>query len=434
MTPKEFVTVLDEWSANGGIFSEGISHDYVITTEEEANAVCRALSSGHMYAIDSSKLPTLHRLLAFFQSVKTKEAGNVFRDRGLPLLRKVLTDALDGPRAADTEDRAAEESERTHLFLVKILAMYQQPGDASLIVKAARDPGISKGYMWSVVFDIVAERHPDAVAICEGLRDPLPDGFLGVAYLDFANALAIKQLITRHPFDSDVGIARLVAYLGDRDPELYSYAVSATASIPFVNTSARETLMVSADQHPDALVRLEAAWALTRTGSEFGRQRLARLCLDPRHSERAIRYLEELGLGAHIPSRARAPDFRAMAEMCSWLMHPNEFGRPPDQITQYDTRELNWPPTRDRRRLWLFKYRYEPQGVDGQADEGIGIVGSTTFALFGEANSDLAPEDVYGLHCCWELQIQEDPRAPEKRDAAIGRQMLAEANPGFASP
>ena len=94
----------------------------------------------------------------------------------------------------------------------------------------------------------------------------------------------LKQLITRHPFDSDVGIARLVAYLGDRDPELYSYAVSATASIPFVNTSARETLMVSADQHPDALVRLEAAWALTRTGSEFGRQRLARLCLDPRYS------------------------------------------------------------------------------------------------------------------------------------------------------
>src|SRR5262249_51370947 len=118
MTPKEFVTVLDEWSANGGIFSEGVSHDYVITTAEEANAVCRALSTGHMCAIDGSKLPTLHRLLAFFQSVKTKEAGNAFRDRGLPLLRKVLTDALDGPRAADTEDRAAEESERTHLFLV----------------------------------------------------------------------------------------------------------------------------------------------------------------------------------------------------------------------------------------------------------------------------------------------------------------------------
>jgi hypothetical protein len=294
-------------------------------------------------------------------------------------------------------------------------------------------PGVPKGYLWSVIFGIVAEQHPDAVAICEGHREPLPEGFLGVAYLDFANALAVKQLITRHPFDSKVGIARLVAHLAARDPKLYSYAVSATASIPFVNASARETLMVSADQHPDALVRLEAAWALAKTGSEFGRQRLAQLSLNPRYAQRAVAYLEELGLGPHIPSRARAPDFQAIAQMCNWLMHPNEFGRPPDQITEYDTRDLNWPPTGDRRRFWLFKYRYEPQGADGQAHEGIGLVGSTTFALFGEATADLAPEDVYGLHCCWELQIQKDARAPEKRNAAIGRQMLAEANPGFAS-
>jgi hypothetical protein len=433
MTPKEFVTVLDEWTIKGGALPEGIPHDYVITTVDEATAVCRALSSGHIYAISSIGLPALHGLLAFFQSVETDEACAVFRGKGLPLLRKILSDGLNGAQVADSEDRAAEEGRRaeTHLFLVKILAMYQQPGDARLIVEAARDPSMPKGYLWSVIFGIVAERHPEAIAICEGLREPLPEGFLGVAYLDFANALAIKRLITCHPFDSNVGIARLVAYLASRDPELYSYAVSATASIPFVNASARETLMACADQHPDSLVRLEGAWALAKTGSEFGRQRLAQLSLNPRYAERAVVYLEELGLGAHIPSRARAPDFQAIAKMCSWLMHPNEFGRPPDEIMEYDTRELNWPPTGDRRRFWLFKYRYEPQGADGQAGEGIGLVGSTTFALFGEATPDLAPEDIYGLHCCWELQMQNDTRAPEKRNAAIGRQMLAEANPGF---
>jgi hypothetical protein len=347
-------------------------------------------------------------------------------------LRKILTDALDGPRVADSEDRVAEESRAdAHLFLVKILTMYQQRGDASLIVKAARDPRMPKAYLWSVIFEIAAERHPDAVAICEGLRDPLPEGFLGVAYLDFANALAIKELIVRHPFDSDIGIARLVVYLAARDPDLYGYAVSATTSIPFVNVSARETLLMSADQHPDALVRLEAAWAFAKTGSELGRRRLAQLCLNPHYSQRAVHYLEELGLGEHIPSRARAADFRAMAEMCSWLMHPNECGRPPDEITQYDTRELNWPPTGDRRRFWLFKFRYEPQVTDDQADEGIGLVGSTTFVLFGDSTVDLPPEDVYGLHCCWELQSQKDAGAPEKLEAAFGTQMLAAANPGF---
>jgi hypothetical protein len=52
------------------------------------------------------------------------------------------------------------------------------------------------------------------------------------------------------------------------------------------------------------------------------------------------------------------------------------------------------------------------------------MVGSVTFALFGEATAELCPEDVYGLHCCWELARNEDPRAPEKRTARAGRELL----------
>jgi hypothetical protein len=121
-------------------------HDYAITTAEEVNAVCRALSSNHIYAVDSIKTPALDNLLVFLQSVETPVASSVFRDKGLPLLRRILSDALDGPRVADSEDRVAEESRAdAHLFLVKILTMYQQRGDASLIVTAARDPRMPRG-------------------------------------------------------------------------------------------------------------------------------------------------------------------------------------------------------------------------------------------------------------------------------------------------
>ena len=48
MTPKEFVTVLDEGRANGGALSEDIPHDYAITTAEEVNTICRVLSSPHV--------------------------------------------------------------------------------------------------------------------------------------------------------------------------------------------------------------------------------------------------------------------------------------------------------------------------------------------------------------------------------------------------
>jgi hypothetical protein len=36
------------------------------------------------------------------------------------------------------------------------------------------------------------------------------------------------------------------------------------------------------------------------------------------------------------------------------------------------------------------------------------MVGAATFALFGEATADLPPEDIYGLHCCWELGSAQD--------------------------
>ena len=40
---------------------------------------------------------------------------------------------------------------------------------------------------------------------------------------------------------------------------------------------------------------------------------------------------------------------------------------------------------------------------------------------------DLA--DLYGLHCCWELEERKDPVAPRHRMAKIGRNLLRKNNP-----
>ena len=39
------------------------------------------------------------------------------------------------------------------------------------------------------------------------------------------------------------------------------------------------------------------------------------------------------------------------------------------------------------------------------------MVGSVTYVLGEEETGDLLPLDVYALHCCWELQVNKDPRA-----------------------
>src|SRR5205085_7500326 len=168
----------------------------------------------------------------------------------------------------------------------------------------------------------------------------------------------------------------------------------------------------------------KAAWASAYRGGEAGLKYLARMTTDVRSTVAARQYLEELGRLELVPNAANEPDFQAMAQMCNWLAHPQEAGRPPDAIDLYDTRELHWPPTDDTRQVWLFRYRYQNAKEDGSDDAGIAMVGSVTFALFSEATADLSPEDVYGLHCCWELECNQDPRAPARRTAAAGRRLL----------
>jgi hypothetical protein len=52
------------------------------------------------------------------------------------------------------------------------------------------------------------------------------------------------------------------------------------------------------------------------------------------------------------------------------------------------------------------------------------MVRSAPLALFGEAVGEMCPEDVYGLNCCWELEMKRNKRAPKKRSAEAGRKLL----------
>jgi hypothetical protein len=163
---------------------------------------------------------------------------------------------------------------------------------------------------------------------------------------------------------------------------------------------------------------MEAAWAAVRGGDAQALSRLQEWSKDPKLRWRAVEYLKELGgEPAPIPEEER-PQFDAMAEMSEWLEHPLEFGRAPDRLELYDHRRLFWPPRNDLRDVWLFRYRYE--GV--KPKEGVGMVGSVTFALFSEVTAEMTPEDIYALHCVWELGRGGD--APKEQWVQLGRKLL----------
>lgn len=355
----------------------------------------------------------LQTLAMLFQNESSDDATRLLRDRGMTELVRLFDAAIAVPECpADAI-----------MCVCKMFAVYvSKPGLECVVAAVHRFPD---EYMWETVFGVYAdEGHPLGPDLIEKLRDHLPTEFAAVAYLDLVNASAREKRLAAHPFDTEEGHKRLEAWLADSNAEHFSYAHSAAAALPFIAAPARNSLAALAMDHADTGVQMEAAWASAHRGSTAGVTVLARMCEDPHTSIRAQQYLEELGHADRVPGSALEPDFHAMAQMCQWLGHPNEFGEPPTDVALFDARELDWPPTNDRRRVWLFKFTYAGRNDDGTDEVGLGMVGSITFALFGETTADMTAEDAYAIHCCWELDVNDDPRAPKTRTAKAGRKLL----------
>lgn len=193
VAPDEFVEVLDEWREKGGTTLERIPTDHKVTTLDEVHGLCRALSSPHIYVVNSIKTPALYYLLAFFHYTESIAAIDVLRVEGLPLLRRIVSAELDNPQIDNADDWAVRERVSAHLFAIYILVVHRQANEVPLIVRACRDTVMSNNFFWSNIFNTVAENHPAAVEICEILQDPLPEGLAGVAYLDLAKCLGARS-------------------------------------------------------------------------------------------------------------------------------------------------------------------------------------------------------------------------------------------------
>lgn len=408
---------LERGLADGGNLFEALSdlNHYEIDSLEDAEALVEALERYIDRPIEAPGMFTaFHQLLSLFQTVTAISPFQYLVRRGIPLLIRAYDDRLV----------TADEQQNELLFAIKIFARYGLEEGLDRLVQAAYNASLREGYLWSVIFEQLGDLDPVIPDLVDRLSDPLPDGFVCIAFLDWVNRLAREERITIHPFDTHEGVQKLRHWLRSSNKDDFSFAHSAAASLPFLSEPHREQLLALAMDHPDSAVQMEAAWASAKLGSESGLKFLVRLCLDRNYSTTACAYLEELGRDNLIPDEANEPNFRAMADMCDWLAHPQEFGRPPDEIELYDTRELFWPPTNDNRQLWLFKYRYAADEPGESDDSGLGLYGSATFSLFDETNPDMAPEDAYALHCCWELEANDDPRAPDVRTIAAGRAIL----------
>ncbi|MFT3879407.1 MAG: hypothetical protein QM703_07085 [Gemmatales bacterium] len=416
-------------SPNGDLIHELAQlRDYKVRTPAAAHAICLALARLIELPPETPDLPIPSRtaldwLVGLFQQVETREAFDILNMFGLPPLLTLFD----------------ERSTRLDLlYLLKLFALYQSEAGATRIIQAAGEGLHSEGRLWSIVFRQLDLEHPHALRVMESLGQHLSPGFIRIAFLDWVNTFALAQRITRHPFDTQEGMAFLRQLLTDQNSQHYSFAQSASAALPFLQSAQRQELLALSLDHASPDVQMEVHWASAKLGSAAGVNILSRLCLDPSRSKQACQYLRELDHAEAIPKEVLHPAFMAQSELVAWLAHPDEFGRPPDEVKLFDARELYWPPTKDRRLVWLFQYAYDVDDAPeiaqhGRYEVGIGMVGSITFSLIGETHPGMSPEDIYALHCCWELEYQGAQLAPPARDIQSGRRLLAQHQQGFES-
>lgn len=387
----------------------------------DARAVLRALDVvAHRTPTDQPPFGSdLHTVASLFQNVQTRRAFFLLYRRGIPRLLRIFDEKLAAGDAADDVDL---------LVMARVFAMYPSLRTTRRIVSAARRPVDPESFLWLHLFESLVD-NPYRVRICRALRDPLPQGTLGGAFLEFANMLCLKGALRRHPFDTRRGLNMLRATLLDTGQDCALTRGAVVSSLPFLRSPQRDDLLAYALDDADVGIQLTAAWASAYRGSRAALAMLRRGCLDVRYSWLARGYLEELDLTEMVPAAAHESQFAAMTELCRWLSYPTQFGRPPDEIEFYDSREMYWPPTADRRRLWLFRYHYESAseaGAPPRSESGLGLVGSVTFSLREGVATEVDADDAYALHCCFELQYNDDPRAPEELSVEAGRRVLVE--------
>jgi hypothetical protein len=373
--------------------------EITVKSRADGEAICSALRQLNTNGDRKLLRENIKTLSGLMDDVESGDvpACAVIREQGIPELCR-LFDLLNATRTKEDDD--------TLLSILYTLAMCGTKEGTQRIIEGAQQRLHSDGSLWLLILSVFGGEHPEKELLFNSLRDPLPPDFIGVSLLDAANAALIKGDSMAHPFDSPQGHQRLREWLSASDPDQFTYAHSAASALPFISKPGRDSLLELAMNHPDAGVRVEAAWVAAKMGNESGLRQLAEHCRDFKTAEKAKHYLSELGREDMIPMGAKRPGFSAMAHFASWLAHPNELGEMPDELEIIDHRELPWPPERKPKPFWLIKYTLRDKTGLGEDDVGAGLVGSQTFCLFSYKLAQRPPEDAYAVHCCWEMEAE----------------------------
>lgn len=386
--------------------------DKKIKTVEEAAFICDCiglLKSQLEEGFDETLATNIDEIASLFQYVETDETIDYFRENGILPLTELLDIMLE-------KDYSIDSYINPKIQIVRMVASYSNKEAYYKLISYIKKGVGSDDYSWESIFRGMMQNDSKYTFVIKELGGFIPEDFIGITYLDMCNNLNIQSADFIHPFNNEEGVNYLKNIIQNYSEDTESYVVSATVSIPFLNENYRTSIIEEVNKLEAVSVKMEAAWACARLGMESAIEQLITFARDHRYSRQAVSYMRELDLSDRIPSIVEENDFAALSEMCSWLNHPNEFGKVPDQIEVFSKKQLYWEATKDTRLMYALKYTYKNYQNSGKDEIGIGMVGSVTFALFDYSELlEMIPIEVFGTYCLWEMNKEYKDKKQAKK-------------------
>jgi hypothetical protein len=373
---------------------------------EDVEAIVERLEGIRVEAlVESEKIRSDYGTLISFlfpllPSDENKKIDDDLRERVDKHLQKILRGSL-----AESKENY-EQIDYVSMSSLSLLFELNRNVAITLMLDGMRSDGMSDSDSWSLILDKFNETDPRYDELLQLCRTELPKGKVAIEIAAAANQRLLEDNDFVHPLDCEAGLKRIEEWLDEKLPEdlkEYGAPLVATVSLAFIKSSKWRELLDMSSRHSDWSVRAEAGWVGGLRGEAGGIKLLVEMAGDVRYSDKAVRYLEELGLQERVPQEVKEPDFAARAEMAGWLGHPNELGRPPDEVTIIDKRKMKWPLEEEAVEVYLLRYVVKDL-KESKSESGVGMVGPMTFCHFGLKMEERSFEDVYGIHVYRELE------------------------------
>lgn len=306
MSKPTWQTLGNDWLDEGGDFPAAeISEAQIVTGADAALVVSLVERQVQWLRKDLLELSDVRALLVTFERIETTQALMHLARHAMPYLLEVFE--LVSERIPSDDDLLG--------YLLMLFSRFGTAEGWAAIIAAAGDVRLCNVWVWDGFIQWPREHDPIIPQLVKSFSPRHTEDAAAVATVFWFNQLARADQILTHPYDSPEGIQRLTEWL---DPELppatRGVAGKAAASaIPFVSQSFRTALFELADEHPDADVRLEAAWAHAFLRHDNGFETLVNACEDDELAANAAAYLDDLDAGHMVPIelRRRLADFQS---------------------------------------------------------------------------------------------------------------------------